>query len=96
MNKTEFKPKSFWQRPEGITGLLFLGALVAGGGYLLSTVNWGLIFANTLYLAGTLAVLGLVVYMVLDPKMRTLVSFVRARGGARLAPRYDSDSLGER
>jgi len=75
MNKTEFKPKSFWQRPEGITGLLFLGALVAGGGYLLSTVNWGLIFANTLYLAGTLAVLGLVVYMVLDPKMRTLVSF---------------------
>jgi len=75
MNKTEFKPKSFWQRPEGITGLLFLGALVAGGGYLLSTVNWGLIFANTLYLAGTLAVLGLVVYMVLDPKMRTLISF---------------------
>jgi leucyl aminopeptidase len=28
--------------------------------------------------------------------VRTLVSFVRARGGARLAPRYDSDSLGER
>ncbi len=76
MDKSEFKPKSFWQRPEGITGLLFLGALVAGGGYLLSTVNWGLIFANTLYLAGTLAVLGVVVYMILDPKMRTLVSYM--------------------
>ena len=62
------KEKSFWQRPEGITGLLFLAALVAGAGYLLSTVNWGLIFANTLYLAGTLAAIGVVAYMVLDPK----------------------------
>ncbi|MEL6656832.1 MAG: hypothetical protein AAFP77_07155 [Bacteroidota bacterium] len=76
MDKTDFKPKSFWQRPEGITGLLFLAALVAGGGYLLSTVNWGMIFANTLYLAGTLAALGVIVYMVLDPKMRNLVSYI--------------------
>ena len=70
------KEKSFWQRPEGITGLLFLAALVAGAGYLLSTVNWGLIFANTLYLAGTLAAIGVVAYMVLDPKMRGLLSYM--------------------
>lgn len=69
------KDKSFWQRPEGITGLLFLAAIVAGGGYLLTTLPWGLILENTLYLAGTLAVLGAVLYMVLDPKMRNLVSY---------------------
>lgn len=69
------KEKSFWQRPEGITGLLFLGALVAGGAYLLTAVNWSVILANTLYLAGTLAVLGVVLYMILDPKVRGLVSY---------------------
>lgn len=75
MDKTQLKSKSFWQRPEGVTGLIFLAALVAGGAFLLTTINWAAIFANTLYLAGTLAILGIVVYMVLDPKMRALVSF---------------------
>lgn len=80
------KEKSFWQRPEGITGLLFLAAIAAGVGYLLTTVNWSLIFANTLYLAGTLAVAGVVLYMILDPKMRALIgymykSFMRALTG---------------
>lgn len=69
------KEKSFWKRPEGVTGLLFLAAIVAGGGYLLTTLPWAAIFANTLYLAGTLAILGVVAYMVLDPKMRGLVSY---------------------
>ncbi|MEM1215140.1 MAG: hypothetical protein AAGJ82_05625, partial [Bacteroidota bacterium] len=41
----------------------------------LSAVNWSLIFANTLYLAGTLAVLGVVAYMILDPKMRGLIGY---------------------
>ena len=68
------KPKSFWKRPEGITGLIFLAALVAGAGFVITAVNWAAIFANTLYLAGTLAVLGVVVYMILDPKMRALVA----------------------
>ncbi|MEZ4986742.1 MAG: hypothetical protein R2795_17180 [Saprospiraceae bacterium] len=68
--------KSFWKRPEGITGLIFLAALIAAGGYLLTAINWGAILANTLYLAGTLAVLGVVVYMVLDPKMRALVGYM--------------------
>ncbi|RME98406.1 MAG: hypothetical protein D6772_09070 [Bacteroidetes bacterium] len=75
MDKSQLKPKSFWQRPEGVTGLIFLAALVAAGGYALTAINWGLIFANTLYLAGTLAVLGVVVYLILDPKMRALVSY---------------------
>ncbi|WP_367389922.1 hypothetical protein [Lewinella sp. LCG006] len=75
MDKTQLKSKSFWQRPEGVTGLIFLAALVAGGAYLLTTINWAAIFANTLALAGTLGILGIIVYMVLDPKMRALVSF---------------------
>jgi hypothetical protein len=75
MDKNQLKPKSFWKRPEGVTGLIFLMALAAGAGFLLTTINWAAIFANTLYLAGTLAVLGVIVYMVLDPKMRALVSF---------------------
>lgn len=75
MPNTTTKEKSFWKRPEGVTGLLFLAALVAGAGYLLTAVNWGAIFANTLYLAGTLAALGVVAYLVLDPKMRALISY---------------------
>jgi len=69
------KEKSFWKRPEGVTGLIFLAALVAGAGYLLTALPWGTIFANTLYLAGTLAALGVVAYLVLDPKMRNLIGY---------------------
>lgn len=70
--------KSFWQRPEGITGLLFLAAAVIGGGVLLSAVLPTLIVLaqNTLYLAGMLAALALIVYTVLDPKMRNLVWYM--------------------
>ncbi|MEN0003957.1 MAG: hypothetical protein AAF798_07430 [Bacteroidota bacterium] len=71
----ETKPKSFWKRPEGVTGMIFLTALILGGGYLLA-VGLPTLLAlaqNTLYLAGMLLVLGAVVYMVLDPKVRNLV-----------------------
>ncbi len=75
MNSTEFKPKSFWKRPEGVTGLFFLTALLAAAGFVITALPWAAIFANTLYLAGTLATLGAIVYMVLDPKMRALVGY---------------------
>ena len=71
----EFKQKSFWKRPEGVTGAIFLGALILGGGYLILS-NLPLIIgiiSNTIYLAILLAVLAAVVYMVLDPRMRNLV-----------------------
>ncbi|MCA0238593.1 MAG: hypothetical protein LCH81_19635 [Bacteroidetes bacterium] len=70
--------KSFWQRPEGITGLLFLAAAVIGGGVLLSALLPTLIVLaqNTLYLAGMLAALAAIIYMVLDPKMRNLVWYM--------------------
>lgn len=72
------KPKNFWERPEGITGGLFMAALVLGGGYLLYQALPTLITlaSNTLYLAGLLAALAAVIYMVLDPKMRNLVWYI--------------------
>ncbi|GAB4491801.1 MAG: hypothetical protein OHK0019_12560 [Saprospiraceae bacterium] len=70
--------KSFWQRPEGITGALFLVGLLVGGGILLNSLLPTLIAlaSNTLYLAGMLAALAAVIYIVLDPKMRSLVWYL--------------------
>lgn len=78
MEIQETKPKSFWEKPEGTTGMLFLAALLIGGGYLLYLALPVLISlaANTLYLVGILAALAAVIYMILDPKMRRLVSYM--------------------
>jgi len=67
--------KGFWKRPEGVTGAIFLAALVAGGGYLIYQILPTLVglASTTLYLAGMLLVLGAILYMVLDPKMRNLI-----------------------
>ncbi|MDO8368778.1 MAG: hypothetical protein Q7T20_18405 [Saprospiraceae bacterium] len=72
------KPKNFWERPEGLTGGLFMAAIVLGGGYLLYQALPTLIAlaSNTLYLAGLLAALAAIIYMVLDPKMRNLVWYI--------------------
>lgn len=75
-NQPDMKPKSFWKRPEGITGLLFLGAIAAGAYFLITALPWGVILANTLYLAGTLVVAGSLLYMILDPKVRNLVWYM--------------------
>jgi hypothetical protein len=73
----DFKPKSFWEKPEGVTGMIFMAGIVLGGGYLLYKALPYLITlaANTLYLALLLVALAAVVYMVLDPRMRNLVWF---------------------
>ncbi|MBU6343376.1 MAG: PspA/IM30 family protein [Bacteroidetes bacterium] len=72
------KPKGFWERPEGVTGGLFMAAIVLGGGYFLYKALPTLITLaeNTLYLAGMLAALAAAVYIVLDPKVRNLVWYV--------------------
>lgn len=70
--------KSFWKRPEGKTGLIFLIGLVAGGGFLLTAALPTLIWLSgqVLGLAAMLLVLGAIIYMVLDPKMRNLVGYM--------------------
>ena len=72
------KPKSFWKRPEGVTGLLFLAGLI-GVGALLIIPNIAAIQAFVSTVAGlavAIAVLGVLVYMVLDPKMRNLIFYM--------------------
>ncbi|MDH3648930.1 MAG: hypothetical protein OEQ53_04565 [Saprospiraceae bacterium] len=72
------KSKSFWKRPEGVAGAIFLIAVIAGGGFLLVSFLPTLIALaqNVLYLALMLMVLGAVIYMVLDPRMRNLVWYM--------------------
>ncbi len=74
----EPKKKSFWQRPEGVTGMIFLIALLAGAGFLLVTF-WGLILTliqNTLALFALVAILGVIVYIIADPKTRALLGYM--------------------
>ncbi len=72
------KPKSFWKRPEGITGFFFFAALLVGGGILVAANLQALLafFSSTLALAGLILALGLLIYVVADPKMRNLVWYM--------------------
>jgi len=75
---TEIKPKSFWRKPEGVTGGLVLGGVLVGGGYLAYTFAAALItfFASTAGLVVGLLTLGLIIFMAIDPKTRALVSYM--------------------
>ena len=70
--------KSFWSRPEGVTGAIFLAALAAGGGYALFKIMPYLLAGalSLIQLSLLLLVLAAIVYMVLDPKMRNLVGYM--------------------
>jgi len=72
------KPKTFWQKPEGVTGAIFLLGLLAGGGYLIATFGGALLAlaGNVLYLSFMLMGLAALVYMVLDPKTRAMVGYM--------------------
>ena len=78
LENPEFKPKSFWSRPEGTTGAIFGLAVLAGVGYLIASNITFLIglAANTLTLALMIVALVAILYMVLDPKMRTLIWYM--------------------
>jgi predicted nucleic acid-binding Zn-ribbon protein len=67
--------KSFWRRPEGVTGGIVLTGLGVAAALLLYNILPVLIVLaqNTLYLAGMLAALAVVMFMVLDPKTRNLI-----------------------
>jgi phage shock protein A len=71
-------PKSFWQRPEGVTGFIFMAGIIFGGGYVLYKLLPYIvsILHNTLYAVILFAALGAVLYILLDPKFRTLIWFI--------------------
>ncbi len=78
LDNTAFEKKSFWKKPEGITGTIFLVALIAGLGYLLYLVLPALtVMVNSvLYLTGMLLVLGVILYLIFDPRMRSLIWYM--------------------
>lgn len=78
MSNANFTPKSFWSRPEGTTGALFLLGLLGGAAFLLFKYSGAILalLGNTIGIVAALLVLGAIIYMVLDPKMRTLVSYM--------------------
>ena len=75
---TATKLKSFWERPEGKTGMLF----AAGGcvGLLLIMMKWGpdLVAAaqNTLVLGVYVLIACAIGYVLLDPRFRTMVGYM--------------------
>ena len=77
MAKKFSKDKTFWQRPEGVTGAIFLIALIIGGGFLLATALPFIIqaAATTLGLTAVIAALAAIVYVIIDPKMRALIGY---------------------
>ncbi|MBK8566636.1 MAG: hypothetical protein IPN76_25725 [Saprospiraceae bacterium] len=73
-----YEKKSFWKRPEGVTGAIFLTAVLGGLGFLIAT-NMAFLLglaANTLYLVLMLMALAALLYIILDPKMRNLIWYM--------------------
>jgi len=78
MANTKTEQKSFWGKPEGKTGALFLAGVIGIGGWLLYA------FLGTLltYIGGLIGkvvifgVLAVLIFMALDPKTRKLVSYM--------------------
>ncbi len=74
MDSNDFKPKTFWQRPEGVTGMIFLSAILIGVGAALIN-GLSAIIASTASMVVALMILAALIYVVLNPKMRALVGF---------------------
>ena len=71
----EGKPKSFWKRPEGVVGSIFMLAILAGLGILFVTYLPVLVelAKNVLYLTLMIIAGAGLLYVAFDPKMRNLI-----------------------
>jgi hypothetical protein len=85
MQGKDLMSKGFWERPEGVTGMIFAAMMLLGGGYFFVS-NLAFLknaMENTLYAGVMLMALAAIVYVILDPKARNLMwygykSFMRA------------------
>ncbi len=73
-----FKPKTFWERPEGVTGGIFLAAIIIALGVITVKSLAFVIGALTsgVGLVVSLLVLGTIIFTALDPKARNLVWYM--------------------
>ena len=71
-------PKSFWSKPEGKTGAIFLIAMAALIGWIVISFGAAILAAlgQTISIAVGLGVLGLIVFMGLDGRTRNLFSYM--------------------
>ncbi len=78
MSTVDTKSKSFWGKPEGKTGAIFLIAMLALGGWAVLSFGAAIMSFAGLLLGKVVlfGVLGLIVYMALDSKTRALVSYM--------------------
>ncbi|MEZ4911363.1 MAG: hypothetical protein R2774_10920 [Saprospiraceae bacterium] len=75
---SETKSKSFWSKPEGITGAIILAlVLITGGYFVFSSLAFILSFlSTTIGSLISLLVLGTIIFVALDKKSRTLISYM--------------------
>lgn len=75
MENSNYKPKTFWKRPEGVTGTIFMVGLIGAGLYfaapILAVIQTAL--ASTLGIVALAIVIAALVYVVADKRMRNLV-----------------------
>jgi len=74
----DYKGKSFWEKPEGTTGMILLVAGILAGGVGLYKILPFIItlLQNTLYAGMLLVCVAGGVYVISDPRFRTLISYV--------------------
>lgn len=72
------RKKSFWSKPEGVTGLIFLGAVLVGGSLLVITFLNALIafFTSTAGIIVGIVTFLILAFCIIDPKARALVSYI--------------------
>jgi phage shock protein A len=77
-NNTDSGTKSFWKRPEGVTGFLFGGAILLGLGWLAWTFLPAItvILSNAIYAVIFFIILAGLLYMIFDRKFRTLIWYM--------------------
>ncbi|THH41961.1 PspA/IM30 family protein [Neolewinella litorea] len=70
--------KSFWQRPEGVTGLIFLFAIAAALGFIFTTFSGVILpfLSTTIGIVVAAVTLLAVVFAIADPRTRTLFGYL--------------------
>jgi len=68
------KPKSFWKKPEGVVGAIFLVGIIGALGVLGMAIAAS--FGSIMSTIGLIAILGTIVFLAIDKKGRNLVSYM--------------------